>query len=214
MENDELDWQQEVMKESINRIKREHQRQIELDERLEHYRLVKRAQIAGATIVAIGLMTIPFFIIESRKHGWGIPKPDPTTITETNTTIKMTTYYYVQPNDTLSGISSRTGIPMDDIAYDNDIKNVNVILPNERLTLNYMIEEEDLKYYTETIDVNGQSLIEIAGMYKTNQQTIVDLNSESIIRNDDGTYTIVSNTILVPKFITQSELKELKQEQK
>ena len=51
-------------------------------------------------------------------------------------------------------------------------------------------------------------------MYKTNQQTIVDLNSESIIRNDDGTYTIVSNTILVPKFITQSELKELKQEQK
>ena len=133
-----------------------------------------------------------------------------TMMSETDEDITLTQNYEVVFLDNLTTISNRTGISVEDIQRDNNIANANKIYVGQRLELNYSVSPEDLKYYTESISVEGKYISQIAGEYNTTIKTLCDLNKESIINNGDGTYTIISDTILVPNFITPAELREAK----
>lgn len=202
------------LEEELKEVKeKREQQEIEFDKRtqeaLKRYKVIRIAQKAGAMIAAIGIITAHFIIREGRKHDWGLPEPQPT-VTEVDDSIYMSTYYTIKSGDTLSGISNRTGISVQDIASYNGIDDPHSIYPNQRIELLYKIDPEDLEYYTETINVEGRDIEEISNMYNTTPTTIFRLNENSIEINHDGTYTILSNTIVVPNFITQSELEELK----
>lgn len=217
MENDnerELPWQEEVRIETVKRIQREHQKQKEIADKIAHYKVVRQIQegVAIGLTTAVILAGIFSIRIKNEKES---QKPDPYTISEVNTdTVTLTRYYTVEFGDTLSAISNNTGIPQSKIEDDNGIENGNMIYLNQRLKLNYCISPEDLDYYTQSVNVNGRTIFDIASEYNTSIQTLEDLNGEAIVNNGNGTYTIISTSILVPNFITQTEYKELKANQK
>lgn len=142
-----------------------------------------------------------------------IPESKPARI-EIDDDIILTRYYKTEFGDTLTALSNETGITVKDIVRDNFIDNPNEIYPNQRIELNYKVSEEDLKYYTEEASTNGKNINELAQEYETSCSTIYHLNEEDIVLNSDGTYTINSDTIIVPNFITPEELEEAKQEVK
>ena len=87
------------------------------------------------------------------------------------------------------------------------------------LHLNYSVNPDNLKYYTNIIDVNGKTISEIANEYNTSVNTLCNLNKDSIIENYNEdytkvTYTITNNNLVVPNFITPQELEEVKGNQK
>lgn len=173
-----------------------------------HLKLVKKAKeglAVGLTFAIIG--TTGIIIKETEKARESVPAtPSRIAYVQVDQDFIMTRYYTVQFNDTLIGISKRTGIDVDTIAYDNDVNNPNMIDIGKNLRLNYHVKPEDLEYYTEEIEVSGRTVPQIAGDYYTTIDTICRLNPESIINHADGTYTIISDTIKAPKFITPAEL--------
>lgn len=156
-----------------------------------------------------GTIAIAGIAIVTGRKNMGI-NPNANSIVYNDENIILTRKYTIKYMDTIDGISSKTGIPKSTIVYDNNIENPNLIDINKQLILNYSVSEEDLKYYTQTISVEGKSIYEIIGEYNTTIKTLCDINKEAIEYNGNGNYTILSNTILVPNFITQSELKEAK----
>ena len=131
-------------------------------------------------------------------------------IYEVDDNIILTEKYTIVYGDTLTSISRRTGIPIKDIQMDNDISNPNMINIGQRLELNHIVSKEDIGYYIESVPVEGRYISQIAGEYNTTIKTLCDINRDSIIDNKNGTYTIISDTILVPNFITPKELEEAK----
>ena len=49
-------------------------------------------------------------------------------------------------------------------------------------------------------------------MYETDVDTLFRLNEEAIVRLEDGLYAL-TDELVVPKFITKAELKDLKAQQ-
>ena len=174
----------------------------------DHLKLVKKAKeglAVGLTFAIIG--TTGIIINETEKARESVPAtPSRIAYVQVDQDFIMTRYYTVQFNDTLIGISKRTGIDVDTIAYDNDVNNPNMIDIGKNLRLNYHVKPEDLEYYTEETEVSGRTVPQIAGDYYTTIDTICRLNPESIINHADGTYTIISDTVKAPKFITPTEL--------
>lgn len=74
----------------------------------------------------------------------------------------------------------------------------------------YNIMDEDLDYYTETIDFDNEKLAEIAKEYNTDIETLVKLNSDSIVELAK-TYIIMGDKLEVPNFISTEELKNEKE---
>lgn len=122
--------------------------------------------------------------------------------------ICLTRYYRVLRNDTLSDISVTTGVGVSTIQNDNGIDNPNMIHMNQLLTLNYYITPEDIDYYIQPANIEGKTIQQVADTYHTDIETLVRLNEEAIEINEDNTYRILSDTLLVPNFITTSELRE------
>ena len=199
--NEKLDWQIEVMPETIKRIQKNHEQQKAINEALEKWKL-KRIKEQGIAIgLAIALAAGGMAITIGRRN-MGV-KPQPTVITEEDGNVRLGRTYEIQFGDTLSGLSNKTGIPVKTIQKDNEISNPNEIYMNQKLILNYSIDPEDLEYYTQTASIDGRSLDAIATEYDTTVSTLLELN--------DGKFDRESNTIIVPNFITPSELAELKQ---
>lgn len=206
---EEFNLDEELKEVRERREQKERERKQELDEYLSRLRLVRT--IKNGVVLGLTATVIVSGIICIRRKNQETQKPDPYTIEEVNTdTITLTRNYTVEFGDTLSAISNTTGIPQSRIINDNDIENGNMIYMNQRLQLNYKINPDDLEYYTETVLVDGRSLADLAFDYDTTQQTIINLNHNSIIDNGDGTYNIVSNTLVVPNFISVNEYNELK----
>ena len=182
----------------IARLQRKHENHLILIKR------VKEGIAIGLTGAIMGGTAIGIKKVEDSRNK--IPAPTRISYAQEDQTFTMVRYYTVQFEDTLIRIHQKTGIDVDTIAYDNGINNPNMIDLGKNLRLNYSIALEDLEYYTDTTDVNGRSVPEIAGDYYTTIDTICRLNPESIINHGDGTYTIISNTITIPKFITPHEL--------
>ena len=205
MENEEFNLDKELMDIRVKNIQLERIRRQELEEKLRHYKLVKRAQIGIAvglaTVITLGSMAAAYW----RKHRGLNPTPHPV-VTEEDGKIELSRSYVIKYGDTLTSISRQTGIPISKIAEDNHIDNPNKIGMNHHLMLNYSIDPADLEYYTESVDLNGKSLPQIAADYDTTVNTLININGESLTEETD--------TILVPNFISPSELEEAKHSQK
>jgi len=88
--------------------------------------------------------------------------------------------------------------------------NPDIIIAGENLRIHYYIDSEDLEYYTKTVTVGDKTLNEIAIENETTIDTLCTLNEESIEKIGEE-YAVLSDTLIVPNFITQEELKVLKE---
>lgn len=122
----------------------------------------------------------------------------------------MNEYYEVVSGDTLSGISTRTGVKVHDIMEANGIINKELIRIGDKLVLPYVIDRDDLQFYTITVPAKGISCRELAKKYNTDEATIRMLNQEAIAYV--GTeYVILTDTAVVPNFISVEEFDMMRQ---
>ncbi|MBQ9019261.1 MAG: LysM peptidoglycan-binding domain-containing protein [Bacilli bacterium] len=174
---------------------------IRKNDNIEKYTIRNRVL---AVAIVISLILASANEIDKKR---ALAKEEQATIEEQlDNSINLTRYYTVQIGDTLSEISSETGININRIKNDNHITNPNMIYMNQKLQLNYSIDPENLEYYTKSVDVDGQSIYSIANVYQTDVNTLININGDAIDVKEDGTYQIISDKILVPEFITQQEL--------
>jgi LysM repeat protein len=128
-----------------------------------------------------------------------------------NTTIILTRNYTVQGGDTLSALSYESGSSMAAINNMNGYSNDNDrIYYKDTMKIPYAVNLEDLQYYTQTITVNNKSLSDIADDFNTDVETLIRLNSEAIETIQGSGYIIMSDTLIVPNFISKDELYEMK----
>ena len=216
--NEQFDWVKEVMPETVKRIQRDHQRKIEIDERLEHCHLVTRMQqgIAVGVASAIAITGLCFYL--GGKFGPKGPKPTETTITTTveDDNIYLYRNYTVEFGDSLSYLSQISGISISTIREANGMgPKDTMIIDGQKLKLYYPVKPEDLKYYTAIVELDGRDIFDIAKEYETDVDTLCKLNKDSIVETYDSEkqvyrYSIKGNTLIVPNFITPRELEEVK----
>ena len=212
-----------LLHKTAERIKAGRIRQQEIDARLAHYHLVTKIQKGVALGLAGVLATVGLSFV-LKKHSSKEDK-NPNTISNISINVEdeninLERLYKVEFGDSLSYLSSFSGIPINTIKQDNGIDlNDSMIKDGQLLHLNYSVDPDNLKYYTNIIDVNGKTVSEIANEYNTSVNTLCNLNKDSIIENYNEdytkvTYTITNNNLVVPNFITPQELEEVKGNQK
>ena len=112
--------------------------------------------------------------------------------------------YKVKNGDNLSTLAMNAHSTVDEIKAINHIP-TNMIYIGETFKIPYNIEQEDLEYYTQSVNVQDRSLEELVETFETDVRTLYELNKESIQKMDSGSYIIMSNKIVVPNFITRTE---------
>lgn len=122
----------------------------------------------------------------------------------------LTRYYVIKDGDNLSTLAYDAGISVDKLQRMNGIEG-SIIYSGDKIRIPYNINESDLGYYAEMIDVEGRSLKEIADLYETDIQTLKELNGNAI-GEVDGYDSILTNQIFVPNFIGKDMLQVLKTE--
>ena len=132
-------------------------------------------------------------------------------IDEMNSRVYMTRYYKIKGGDTLSQLAEEFEIPLSTIKQENNIQNASLIQMGQTIKIPYTIYESDVKYYSQAITITAEqlqklnALEEIASLYGTDVQTLYNLNPEAI-KKTGTTYTLESDSILVPKFAFKSFL--------
>lgn len=123
---------------------------------------------------------------------------------------KTTLYreYEIEFGDTLSEIAYDANISVDELMRINNYTDTRII-DGDIITVPYTVNNEDLSFYTERVEVGEESIYDLAALYETDIETIIELNSESI-EDINGNYVILSDTILVPNFISVDELNNIK----
>lgn len=122
--------------------------------------------------------------------------------------ISLKRKYEVGAGDTLSQLAEDSGTSMSDIKKLNGLES-DLLYYKDEIEVPYVIDKEDLQYYTMTIPTNGKSIQDLAVEYETDIDTLYKLNEEAITNVSD-TYIIISDNILVPNFISKQELSEKK----
>lgn len=126
-----------------------------------------------------------------------IPEPEVTQYT-------LLRNYKIVYGDTLYQIAKDSRTTVQYLQELNGIKG-STIIAGHYLKVPYVVPREEIDYYTQTVEVAGRSLTQLAIEYETTEQTIYELNKESIEYNKIGTYIILSDSLRVPKFITLKE---------
>ena len=204
MINKELSEEQELAGEQeLNRLQEKHEK---------HYKLVRTVR-KGVALGLAAVSVITAMAVSKGRKNMGI-NPTKTEIEQMmeEPKIELDRYYIIPRGDNLSAISSRTGIPISRLRSDNGMdQKDSLIFANDVMYLCYSIDPEDIEYYTQSVDVSGKTASQLAREYDTREKTLYTINNGNIVKNEDGTYTITSDTILVPNFITQKELSEAKE---
>ena len=118
----------------------------------------------------------------------------------------------VVPGDTLSKLSADSNTSIDHIKKVNNLRSDDIQV-NDKLKIPYYIDKDEVKYYTESIEIDPStvSFTDIAKEYNTDERTLYALNIEAFDFNGEE-YIILSDTILVPTFPTYEEVNELKKQ--
>lgn len=134
-------------------------------------------------------------------------------------TITLNRIHVVKYGETVSEYSKESNSTIKYIAKVNDLEvnydnSVN-IQAGQKITIPYVIDKEDLPYYTSSKNLpDGMSLSAFASMNNTDIDTLLRLNPEAIeVNNEDPeniTYFVASDSLTVPDFISKSEYKSLK----
>ena len=134
-------------------------------------------------------------------------------------TIVLNRIHVVESGDTVSEYSRESNSTIKYIAKVNDLEvnyddSVN-IQAGQKIIIPYVVDKEDLSYYTSSkILPDGMSLSTFASTNETDINTLLRLNPEAIevkTENSNGvTYSVTSDTLTAPNFISKSEYKSLK----
>ena len=130
-----------------------------------------------------------------------------TEINESNLTYELIRNYEVQKGDTLYDISRDIGTSVERIKEINNL-NDNTIYFDKTIKLPYEVQSKDLDYYTQSVEVENNSIYNLADEYNTTTETIYNLNKEAI-KVINGNYYVLSETLKMPKFITIEEKEAL-----
>ncbi len=128
--------------------------------------------------------------------------------------IVLNRVHTVKSGETLSEYSKNSNTQIDYIAEINEIDGYK-IRAGEKIVIPYIIEPEDLKYYVSSKQyIEGMSLEDFASMNETDIDTLLILNEEAIEvkgkNTDNPKYTVLSETLTVPEFISKNEYKNIK----
>lgn len=118
--------------------------------------------------------------------------------------------YTIVAGDTLSRLASNANSSISELKLLNGYTNDNIYY-GRKMFIPYTIDTEDLSYYTENVKVNNYTLEELAKIYETDIETLCKLNPEAIVNTGSNSYYLLSDSIVVPKFITKQEYWDLKQ---
>lgn len=130
---------------------------------------------------------------------------------EENTKITLTRNYTVRGGDTLSDLSYESGSSIQAINNMNGFSEDNqTIYYKDTMKIPYIVNSEDLQYYIQTVNVNNKSLSDIASDFDTDVETLIRLNPEAIETVQGNVYIIISDTLIVPNFISKDDLYEMK----
>lgn len=133
-------------------------------------------------------------------------------VNEDNLNYELIRNYEIKKGDTLYDLARSIGTSVDRIKEINNLKD-DTIYYNDTIKLPYEVQKEDLKYYTISTNVEDSSIYNLAEQYNTTTETIYNLNRESIIIKN-GNYYVLSNSLKMPKFITENEKNSLKNSEK
>lgn len=180
-------------------------------------RFVTKHKSAAVGIAVVIALTTTGFNSFSKDKTTGSATSIITTI-ETTTSqqeeiqshITLTRIYTIKSGDTLSVIAENARTSMKRIQEINNISSPEIIRLGAVIEIPYNIYQEDEEYYTDTVEVEDMSLESIATKYETTIETLKKLNEESINYLSDNSYVILSDTLVVPKFPTIKEVKEMK----
>lgn len=118
--------------------------------------------------------------------------------------------YSVKPGDTLEKISLESNVPIEKIIEVNKLLSTD-INKESKLMIPYFVANDDLKYYTKSINSKDyETLEDLAKAFNTDVRTIYVLNIECF-EMIDGKYYQISDTLLVPVFLKQEELAKVKE---
>lgn len=179
----------------------------DISDRKKRQGLVALACGLSAIIAVCGFALAKTIIDEGKE-------PDPVSVVGelVMPNIEVDRYYTVEFGDSLYYLSKISGMSIEDIKNKNNLHS-DIIKLNQKLVLEYKILPTDIPFCTETVEVNGRSAQEIAGLYNTNVKSLIKLNKdaiEEITTGDKIDYIILSNEILVPNYRTPSELVDAK----
>ena len=191
--------------------------------------------LAGATTLTVGANSLrgpgepqPEEIPQSYSTTVENDEPSPTPSAEelieeeeNQTTVQLDCNYVVRDGDNLSTIAENCGQSEETIKRNNHEKFLDTdgyedsIFYGDVLKLKYQIKEDDLKYYTQTITIVSHDASLIAEENQTTISTLQMLNPDIQFEYTAGRYMIPSTVdqIKAPYFITQAELKELKEQE-
>lgn len=128
--------------------------------------------------------------------------------TEEDNIITLNKNHKIKSGDTLYQMSVDSATDEYTLRVLNDISS-SLIYIGDSMTVPYRINKEDLEHYTMKIDTDNHSIYELAHMYNTDAESIYKLNKESIRKYLDN-YIILSDELVVPKFISRDDLQEIK----
>lgn len=115
----------------------------------------------------------------------------------------------VVTGDTLAIYSIESNTTQEEIKRVNNTKSDTVQLGKDYI-IPYIIEPEDLKFYTQEAQYNpNMSIEEFAKEYETNIGTLETLNPEAIDYNGSQ-YVISTDSLVVPNFISKEDFEVLK----
>lgn len=166
------------------------------------------AKVAGMTTAVIVAMNIVGIKKENNNvQEAKVTQNITTEINESNLTYELIRNYEVQKGDTLYDISRDIGTSVERIKEINSL-NDNTIYFDKTIKLPYEVQSKDLVYYTQSVEVENNSIYNLADEYNTTTETIYNLNKEAI-KVINGNYYVLSETLKMPKFITIEEKEAL-----
>ena len=145
---------------------------------------------------------------------------EPTMVEETteatepkDNSITLYRVHTVVTGDTLAIYSIESNTTQEEIKRVNNTKSDTVQLGKDYI-IPYIVEPEDLKFYTQVAQYNPtMSIEEFAKSYETNIGTLETLNPEAIDYNGSQ-YVISTDSLVVPNFITKEDFEVLKAAEK
>lgn len=131
------------------------------------------------------------------------------TVEELSPTLVLNRVHRVVQGDILARFSIESNTTQEEIKRVNGMNSNTVVLGTD-LIIPYYVDREDLDLYTTTAAYTpNMTLEEYAKMYETDAETLMKLNPEAIEVNG-ASYTVATDSLLVPEFITHEEYKVLK----
>lgn len=189
--------------------------------------LLARKAIAGTMIVAIGLAGTlsakphsQAELVEEKTSYSAVTEPvsedeeellvqDPRAEKFAGKVV-LSRFHRIVEGDTLSKFSIESNTLIEEIKLANVMSGDKLII-GRYIDIPYIIDEKDLKYYTEEIPYEeNTTLTQIADEHETTRETLKRLNPDTITKDINGADVVMGDSIIIPNFITKEEYDTLK----